>query len=148
MSSNKFLPSLGRWLRAGASTALFRSPRWAALGLAYGPGAGVVAALVALVLAQAVLFQRYYVDGPALFYWQAVAYGWLPFALLPFYALLLRGSGPCPRPGAAPNLAMLATLLLCVDAFGMLAGALAWLAAAGLQLAVLLRGWRRDSWLR
>lgn len=112
MSSNKFLPSLGRWLRAGASTALFRSPRWAALGLAYGPGAGVVAALVALVLAQAVLFQRYYVDGPALFYWQAVAYGWLPFALLPFYALLLRGSGPCPRPGAAPNLAMLATLLL------------------------------------
>lgn len=42
----------------------------------------------------------------------------------------------------------LATLLLCVDAFGMLAGALAWLAAAGLQLAVLLRGWRRESWLR
>jgi O-antigen/teichoic acid export membrane protein len=42
----------------------------------------------------------------------------------------------------------LLTLLLCVDALGMLAGALAWLAAAGLQLAVLLRGWRREAWLR
>ena len=64
------------------------------------------------MLAQTVAFQRWYVDGPALFYWQAVAYGWLPFALLPFYALLLRGSGPCPRPGAAPNAGLLATLLL------------------------------------
>lgn len=44
--------------------------------------------------------------------------------------------------------AQLVTLLLFVDTLGMLAGALAWLAAALLQLAVLLRGWRRDSWLR
>jgi len=42
----------------------------------------------------------------------------------------------------------LAALLLFVDELGMLAGALAWLAGAGLQLAVLLRGWRRESWLR
>jgi O-antigen/teichoic acid export membrane protein len=42
----------------------------------------------------------------------------------------------------------LVTLLLGVDALGMLAGALAWLAGAGLQLVVLLRGWRRESWLR
>lgn len=42
----------------------------------------------------------------------------------------------------------LATLLLGVGAVGMLAGALAWLGGAGLQLAVLLRVWRRDAWLR
>lgn len=95
-------------MREGASTALFRSPRWD--GLATGPG--VVAALVLLVLVQTVAFQRSYVEGPALFYWQAVAAGWLPFALLPFYALLVRGPGPTGRPGAAPDMALLATLLL------------------------------------
>ncbi len=99
---------LGRWLREGASTALFRSPRWD--GLATGPA--IVAALVLLILAQTVAFQRWYIDGPAVFYWQAVAAGWLPFALLPFYALLARGTGPSGRPGAAPDLAVLVTLLL------------------------------------
>jgi len=95
-------------MREGASTALFRSPRWH--GLASGPG--VVAALVLLLLAQAALFQRLYIEGPAIFYWQAVAYGWLPFALLPFYALLTRGAGPSGRPGAAPDMAVLVTLML------------------------------------
>lgn len=71
-----------------------------------------MAALGLLVLAEAVVFQRLYVEGPALFYWQALAAGWLPFALLPFYALLVRGTGPSGRPGAAPDLALLATLLL------------------------------------
>lgn len=108
MKFNNPLRPLGRWLREGAATALFRSPRWE--GLAAGPG--VVAALVLLVLAQAAAFQRLYVAGPALFYWQAVAAGWLPFALLPFYALLVRGTGPSGRPGAAPDLALLTTLLL------------------------------------
>lgn len=97
-------------MRAGAATALFRLPRWDGLGA--GPRASVVAFLFALVLAQTVALQRLYISGPALFYWQAVAYGWLPFALLPFYALLLRGSGPCPRPGAAPNPGLLAALML------------------------------------
>jgi hypothetical protein len=41
-----------------------------------------------------------------------VAAGWLPFALLPFYALLVRGAGSCARPGAAPDMALLTTLLL------------------------------------
>ncbi len=108
MSSNNVFRSLGRWLREGASTALFRWPRWE--GLATGPG--VVAALVLLLLAQAVLFQRLYIDGPAVFYWQAIAYGWLSFALLPFYALLTRGVGPTGRPGAAPDMALLVTLML------------------------------------
>jgi hypothetical protein len=72
----------------------------------------VVAALVLLMLAQAVAFQRLYIDGPALFYWQAVAAGWLPLALLPFYALLVRGTGPSGRPGAAPDLALLVTMQL------------------------------------
>jgi hypothetical protein len=108
LKSSNFFLSLGRWLRAGAATALFRSPRWD--GLATGPG--VVAALVLLLLALAVAFQRLYIAGAAQFYWQAVAAGWLPFALLPFYALLVRGTGPSGRPGAAPDLALLATLLL------------------------------------
>src|SRR5947207_6852538 len=95
-------------MREGASTAFFRSPRWE--GLATGPG--VVATLVLLVLAQSVAFQRLYVEGPAVFYWQAVASGWLPFALLPFYALLVRGAGASGRPGAAPDMAALATMLL------------------------------------
>src|SRR6185369_2140852 len=50
--------------------------------------------------------------GPAVFYWQAIAYGWLSFALLPFYALLTRGAGPSGRPGAAPDMALLVTLML------------------------------------
>lgn len=95
-------------MREGASTALFRSPRWE--GLATGPG--VVAALVLLSLAQAALFQRLYIEGPAIFYWRAVASGWLSFALLPFYALLTRGAGPTGRPGAAPDMALLVTLML------------------------------------
>jgi len=95
-------------LREGASTAFFRSPRWG--GLATGPG--VIAVLVLLVLALSLLFQRLYIHGPAIFYWKAIAYGWLPFALLPFYALMARGTGPSGRPGAAPDLALLTTLLL------------------------------------
>jgi hypothetical protein len=95
-------------MREGASTALFRSPRWE--GLATGPG--IVAALVLLILGQTVTFQRLYVEEPARFYWQAVAAGWLPFALLPFFALLVRGAGPTGRPGAAPDMAVLVTLLL------------------------------------
>jgi len=108
LSSNNTLKSIGRWLREGASTAFFRSPRWD--GLATGPG--VVAVLVLLVLALSLSFQRLYIQGPANFYWKAIAYGWLPFALLPFYALMARGTGPSGRPGAAPDLALLTTLLL------------------------------------
>jgi hypothetical protein len=95
-------------MREGASTALFRSPRWD--GLATGPG--VVAILVLLLLAQTMLFQRLYIEGPAIFYWKAAASGWLPFALLPFYALLTRGAGPSGRPGAAPDMALLVTMML------------------------------------
>ncbi|MTW14514.1 hypothetical protein GM658_28260 [Pseudoduganella eburnea] len=108
MSSNNLFQSLGRWLREGASAALFRSPRWE--GLATAPG--VVTVLVLMLLAQAVLFQRLTIEGPAVFYWQAIAYGWLSFALLPFYALLTRGAGPSGRPGAAPDMALLVTLML------------------------------------
>jgi len=95
-------------MREGASTALFRSPRWD--GLATGPW--VVLVLVLLLLAQTALFQRLFIDGPAIFYWQAAASGWLPFALLPFYALLTRGAGPSGRPGAAPDMALLVILML------------------------------------
>ena len=108
MRFNRFPSSLGRWLRAGAATALFRAPRWD--GLRTGPG--VVTALVVLYLALALVFQRLYIDGPATFYWQAIAFSWLPFALLPFFALLVRGSGPTGRPGAAPDMALLVTMQL------------------------------------
>ncbi|WP_051294120.1 C13 family peptidase [Pseudoduganella violaceinigra] len=109
MNFNNNGRDLWRWLRAGASTAFFRSPRWD--GLAH-TDANLVLTLVLLVLSQTVIFQRLYVQGPAQFYWQAIAYGWLPFALLPFYALLVRGTGPSGRPGAAPDLAALVTMLL------------------------------------
>jgi hypothetical protein len=109
LSFNNFFQSLGRWLRAGASAAFFRSPRWEGLA---SPGAGLVFDLVLTVLATTIIFQRLYVQGVAQFYWQAIAYGWLPFALLPFYALLVRGTGASGRPGAAPDLAMLVTMLL------------------------------------
>jgi hypothetical protein len=95
-------------LREGASTAFLRAPRWE--GLTTGPY--LVALLMLLVFAQTILFQRLYIRGPAQFYWQAIAYGWLPFALLPFYALMMRGTGPSGRPGSAPDLANLVTMLL------------------------------------
>jgi len=78
------------WLRAGARTAVMLPPRWD--GLATGPA--MIAVLFVLNLALAVLVQRLYIDGPAIFYWPAFNAGWLSLALLPWCAWLVRGDTP------------------------------------------------------
>jgi hypothetical protein len=112
LSSNKFTEDslkIWRWLREGASTAFFRSPRWDQLAPTDAP---LVFTLVIFLLVEKIQSQQSYMLGAAQFHWQAIVYGWLPFALLPFYALTVRGTGPSGRPGAAPDLATLVTLQL------------------------------------
>lgn len=106
------------WLREGARTALMLRPRWDRLDTS----PAMMAVLFVLGLALSVLIQRLYVEGPALFYWQAFNAGWLSLALLPWCAWLVRGGRGAD---AAPDTPRLFTMLQAqAIALSVLAGAL------------------------
>jgi len=107
MTDAPALLRLAAWLRAGARTAVGMHPRWT--GLSTGPG--MMAALFLLNLGVDVLLQRLYIEGPASFYWQALAGGWLMLALLPWCAWLVRGSTGSVLTATAPDTARLFTML-------------------------------------
>jgi hypothetical protein len=101
------LAALAAWLREGARTALLMHPRWP--GLHTSPG--LMALLFALNLAAAIGIARLYIDGPAHFYWRALASGWLTLALLPWCAWLVRGKEERVLNATAPDTPHLFTLL-------------------------------------
>src|SRR5512134_2004936 len=63
----------GRWIGEGLRTAFFMKPDYR--GLQATPG--LLAGLLALLVLFGIAVQRLAVHGPAVFYWQAVATGWL-----------------------------------------------------------------------
>lgn len=68
---------LDDWWRASLSSAVFGHPRWPAEHAT----PALVAALVLVTMALEVAVHRLYMDGPARFYWPALAAGWLPTAV-------------------------------------------------------------------
>lgn len=157
------------WLRQALRSAFFLQPRWD--GLQAHPA--VAAALVLLYLLSNAALQRLLIDGPAVFYWQTLAMGWLPTLATAWICLLLRpqataqSSAQWPTraaPGAAhlfclasaQNL-VLGTLLLLLTAAGVRSGvyaglspAMAWtlwlLPAAWMLAATLVLYWRGGGW--
>lgn len=101
------LAALTAWLREGTRTALLMRPNWR--GLRTSPS--MMAVLFALNLAASITLSRLYIPGPAYFYWQALASGWLTLALLPWCAWLVRGNEPATRHSTAPDTSTLFTLL-------------------------------------
>jgi hypothetical protein len=76
------------WLRAGAATAAFRSPRWPASRPAS------VAVLALLLVGSGILLQRVLFSGPALFYAAAINSGWLTTVLLLWACWLVSRNAP------------------------------------------------------
>ena len=114
--------ALGQWFIEGARTAVLMKPAWQNLQAT----PLIVAALTVLGMLLAVLLQRLYIDGPATFYWQAIAGGWYMTAMLAWICYLMR---PTPLaddvPGTAPSAAhlfcmVLAQTLSMALAFGLL----------------------------
>jgi len=112
-SSNPLPPSRAAWLREGARTALLLRPRWQ--GLSTGPQ--TMAFLLILGIALQIVLQRLYIDGPATFYWQAIAGGWLSLALLPWCAWLVRRGAGSVFTATAPDTSRLVTMLLAQEVF-------------------------------
>lgn len=103
------LHALIQWCIEGGRAAVFMSPRWQ--GLQATPM--VVAAFMAAILTLDILLQRLYIVGPAHFYWQAIASGWLSSVLLAWVSYLMRPQARDESvPGAAPSAVHLFTMLL------------------------------------
>ncbi|HEV2612105.1 MAG TPA: C13 family peptidase [Noviherbaspirillum sp.] len=81
-------PSIGlaAWYREGARTAFFQWPAWQ--GLAATPS--LIAILVLWGLALTIALERLYLIGPAEFYWQAIAGGWLSTLVTAWTCYLMR----------------------------------------------------------
>jgi hypothetical protein len=93
---------LSAWYVEGARTALFAAPRWHGLRA----GAQAIAVLAVIDLLLSIVLQRFYIDGPATFYWQAVSGGWFSTAVIAWLCLLLREDGSQEAPGARQLFAM------------------------------------------
>lgn len=94
--------TLGSWLRQGLRTAFLLRADWS--GLRLTPSILALLFLVPVVLA--VLGERFYIEGPARFYWQSLAGGWIGTVLVVWACwLLVRGrqaeSGPLPYDAAS-----------------------------------------------
>lgn len=89
------------WWRASLRSAVFGRPRWPA----ERASPGLVAALVLVTLMLEVAAHRLYVDGPARFYWPALAAGWLPTALAAWicWRLAPQADAPDALAGRAPS---------------------------------------------
>lgn len=83
--------AIGPWLRQGLRGAFLLQPRWD--GLQAHPA--VATALVLASVLASVGLQRLLIDGPAIFYWQTLAMGWLPTAVTAWLCYLMR-----PQPAA------------------------------------------------
>jgi hypothetical protein len=77
---------LAAWYREAARTAVFQWPAWQ--GLTATPT--VLAMLVLWGLALTIGLERLYIIGPAEFYWQAIAGGWLSTAVTAWTCYLMR----------------------------------------------------------
>ena len=96
-------------VREGWRTLMLRTPRWERVSA--NPWILVVLAL--LLVACAIGVQRIVIDGPANFYWKAVAGGWIDTIALAWAAYVVqdsRSAGEGERPG--PGAAHLLTLML------------------------------------
>jgi TM2 domain-containing membrane protein YozV len=97
------------WCREGARTAVFLAPRWSGLHT----DAATLAVIVVSSMIVSVIVQRLYIAGPATFYWQALATGWIGTAWAAWNCYLLR---PAPAStgnrSAAPTAAHLLTMIL------------------------------------
>lgn len=101
--------SLGPWLREGARTLCFSSPRTAALQAS----PSTVAMLLALLLGIVIGVQRLAIEGPARFDLAAIHNGWLSTLLaLGTCWIIVRSRGASALSPDAPNVATLFTLLL------------------------------------
>jgi hypothetical protein len=114
-----FLPNVfGTWLIEGARTAAYLPPRWR--GLSASPS--VIAVLTLSVMLLNVLLQRWYIVGPADFYWQAVAGGWISTAFSAWVCYLMRPQPLQDAPAvAAPSAAHLFGMVLAQSFVMMLA---------------------------
>lgn len=121
-------PQSASWLAAGFRSAIFLRPR--IMGLLAGPR--FIALLVLALVGTGVLLQRSVIDGPATFYWQAIAGGWLATALW-MWACWLAARSTTRVPDAATLFAVLLVqqLVMLVPIWGiylMLPRAMPWLA--------------------
>lgn len=103
-----WLAAFGMWYAAGVRGAVFMTPRWH--GLHATPV--VLAALVLIGALIDVGMDRLYIDGPAVFYWQAIASGWLYTVLIAWACYLVR---PVPNNGSAIGSAPSAMHLFCLS---------------------------------
>ncbi|HVK95337.1 MAG TPA: hypothetical protein VM571_11505 [Noviherbaspirillum sp.] len=98
---------LSRWYLEGLRSAALLPVRWQ--GLQAPPA--TVALLVTIGLLLSLLMERLYIDGPATFYWQAIASGWFGTALIAWVSYLMR---PQPAVESSPKAAPSAAHLLCM----------------------------------
>jgi hypothetical protein len=89
-------PALG-WLQEGLHSAFFLRPRWARVSV--GPWG--LAAAVCVEIALGVLMQWAVIEGAALFYWRAIASGWLGTVLVLWGCWLVSRHATPVGPGAA-----------------------------------------------
>lgn len=140
--------AFGAWLREGLRSAVFLAPRWPRLPMS----PALLAGLVLLCLGLSMLVARLSVEGPARFYWPAIAGGWGGTVLMAWACYVVHGgaqagaqTGMQTRPGAAPMAAPSTAHL-----FGLLVVLqfLFWLPMAGLQVVLIQGGMPLQALLR
>jgi len=119
---------LRHWYAQGARSAVLRAPHWE--GLRATPA--LIALLTIISLLLQLMLERLYIDGPATFYWQAIAGGWLTTAVTAWACYLMR---PHALADVHEDVAPSAAHLLCM----MLAQSQIILLAVGLLYTALIR---------
>ena len=109
-------------VREGCRSLLMQAPRWERV--AAHPL--MLLLLASLLVACTIGVQRVVIDGPALFYWKAVAGGWVDIITMAWAAYAVQGQrSAAQRDPAAPDAAHLLTLMLMQSLLvGVLYGAL------------------------